>query len=356
MSKIAIDCRMFSSKFTGIGKYTQELIKNISEQDSKNTYYLLFNTEEFNRFKLPGKNFHKLEVNCPIYSVKEQFKLAIILYQLNVDLVHFTHFNASIFYLKKQILTIHDLTQQFYKKETPILKYLIYKLILLINLFKAKKIITVSNATKKELNHDYKFTTNKSQTIYLGVDDHFLNTQTNDLELPSDYILYTGNRKKHKNLPNLFKAYQILQNEYGYKGNLVITGQPDPYLNLPGLTQIGFIPDQNLPELYQKANCYVFPSYIEGFGIPVLEAFACETPAVVSNTGSLPEIGQDAVLTFNPNDPQDIAHKIYTVISNEPTKQKLISNGNKRLKDFSFKKMSTQTLNIYKQCSTNFKI
>jgi glycosyltransferase involved in cell wall biosynthesis len=356
MSKIAIDCRMFSSKFTGIGKYTQELITNISKQDTKNTYYLLFNTEEFNNFKLPGKNFHKLEVNCPIYSLKEQFKLALVLYQLNVDLVHFTHFNASVFYLKKQILTIHDLTQQFYKNETNPIKYLLYKIVLMFNLLKAKQIITVSNSTKKDLNTEYKFTTKKSQTIYLGVDEHFNQNITDQLKLPGNYILYTGNRKKHKNLQNLFKAFSILQNEYKYEGSLIITGTLDPTLKIKDLIQIGFVPDENLPELYKKATVYVFPSFIEGFGIPILEAFACQTPTAVSNTGSLPEIGQDAVLTFNPNDPQDIAHKIYTIISNEPTKQKLIAKGNERLKEFSFQKMATQTLKLYKSCSTNFKI
>ena len=357
MARIGIDCRMYSSKFTGIGKYTQELVSEISKQDKKNEYFLIFNEEEFNNFKPPAKNIHKIEVNCPIYSLKEQLKLAAVLYQLKLDLVHFTHFNAPALYFKKNILTIHDLTQKFYKSETPLFKYVLYKIVLFINTLKASKIITVSNFTKDTLSTDYPLCKNKIKTIHLGIDPNSHNHQSSDkLNLPSNYILYTGNRKKHKNLQNLFQAFLILQSDYKYKGKLIITGASDETITDPSIIQIGFIKDENLPELYRRSSCYVFPSFIEGFGLPILECFATNTPIVISRSGSLPEIAGDAALKFDPNDPQDIAHKINIILTDQSKRQKLIEAGINRLSQFSLSKMGNETLNIYKLCLKNFKI
>lgn len=363
--RIGIDCRMYSTKFTGIGKYTKQLVENLAKIDHKNEYFLYFNTEEFENFKGLAPNFHKIEVNAPHYSLKEQTKFALALYQTNPDIVHFTHFNSPILYFGKQITTIHDLTLHFYpgQKNRSLLHKLAYKLIFRATITKAKKIITPSKHTAKDLNTIYRGTKKKTHTIYEAADELYTNfdstkTPQLDFKLPEKYILYTGNWRSHKNLNNLVLAIEILKTHYNYTGKLVITGnsssaEPDLVQKIESLKQKnlivtpGMIPEEHLPYLYYKADCYVFPSLYEGFGLPVLEALATNTPTVVSNTSCLPEIGQNAVLTFNPRDPQDIAHKISQTINDPKTRSTLIQEGQKRLQDFSFQKMAQETLKLY---------
>lgn len=363
MSRIVIDCRMYSTKFTGIGKYTQELIKNLAELKSNHEFLLLFNSDEYKTFTPPAANFHKIEVNCPIYSLKEQTKLPLFLYQLKPDLVHFTHFNAPILYFKKQITTIHDLTLNHDKgrKFSNLAQRFAYQLTLQSVLFKSKKIITVSKSTANDLAKTYPFTKKKIQTIYLGLDEIYYKPelQTSHLpDLPKNYILYTGNWRSHKNLPNLIKAFFALKKDYKYSGKLVLTGRPDDKypetlekISELGLEQdvikIGLVPDATLPALYHKAEAYVFPSLYEGFGLPILEAFATATPVVASNIDTLNEIGGEAILTFNPIDPQDIAHKTNMAITDKNKRTEMITSGLARLKDFSFEKMARQTLDQY---------
>ena len=363
--KIGIDCRMYSTKFTGIGKYTKQLVENLAKIDKNNQYFLYFNQEEFKDFKVPGPNFTKFEVNSPHYSIQEQTKFALALYQTSPDVMHFTHFNSPLLYLKKQITTIHDLTLHFHpgKKYTHPLQRLAYKTVFRAAVAKSNHIITPTNHTANDLIRLYPSAKKKTSTIYEGIDDNFANfdpmmSPKPDFELPENYILYTGNWRSHKNLPNLLSAYQILKTDYNYSGKLVITGNPnsmypetkikiDEFKLHNEIITPGMIPEEHLPYLYYKADCYVFPSLYEGFGLPVLEAFSTKTPTVVSNSSCLQEVGGKGVLSFNPIDPQDIAHKIHQAISNPETKSKLIQAGTERLKDFSFKKMAKETLNIY---------
>jgi glycosyltransferase involved in cell wall biosynthesis len=363
--KIGIDCRMYSTKFTGIGKYTKQLVENLAKIDQINQYLLYFNKDEFHDFKPPAPNFKKYEIDAPHYSLKEQTLFALALYQTNPDIMHFTHFNSPLLYIKKQITTIHDLTLHFYpgKKYTHPLQRLAYKTIFQAAITKSKAIITPTNHTANDLIRLYPSAKNKTKTIYEGADENFLNfnPQTSpkpQITLPENYILYTGNWRSHKNLNTLLTAFEILKSQYNYTGKIVITGNPntaypDTMQKVEELKQkgdliaTGLLPDEQLPYLYYKADCYVFPSLYEGFGLPVLEAFATKTPCVVSNSSCLEEVGQKGVLSFNPLDSQDMAHKINQAITNPQTRSQLIEAGSARLSDFSFAKMAKETLDLY---------
>lgn len=255
----------------------------------------------------------------------------------------------------------HDKGQKF----KGLLPRLAYLTTLNAALLKAKKIITVSKSTAKDLHKNYPHTKKKTKTIYLGVDDIFLNfdpesSTPKDLpKLPKNYVLYTGNWRSHKNLPNLIKAFYALKKDYDYKGKLILTGKPDPKypetlqkIEELGLKEdvilTGLVQDTALPHLYHNADVYIFPSLYEGFGLPILESFATSTPIVVSEIDTLSEIGSNGVLTFNPIDPQDIAHKASLAITDKEKRNEMISAGHQRLKDFSFKNMAEETLKLYK--------
>jgi len=373
--RIGIDCRMYSSRFTGIGRYVYELTENLFRMDTQNEYVLFFNEPEFSHFTAPNARVKKVLVNAPHYSLKEQTQFLHALKKEKLDLVHFTHFNAPIFYRKPSVVTIHDLTLSFYpgKKMSSPIHRAAYHLTIKSAIKKAKKIIAVSQNTKKDLQEIFHISDQKIAVIYEGVHEKFqpiAHTPEGDKKIQDvkkklqldqkPYLLYTGVWRSHKNLPNLLQAFHILKNEYGFDGNLVITGRKDP-VYAPELEEktltlklendvifTGLVEEKDLVPLYNGALAYVFPSLYEGFGLPPLEAMQCGVPVVASNISSIPEIcGKDNAVFFDPQDPQNMAEKIFEVTSQKTLREKLIANGLQRVKQFSWKTMCEETLKIY---------
>lgn len=368
--KIGIDCRMYSSDFTGIGRYVYELVENLFKIDQQNEYVLFFNEPEFSKYQTQSKCVKKVLANASHYSLKEQTHFLKILKNENLDLMHFTHFNAPIFYKKPSVVTIHDLTLHFYpgKKITSPLHRAGYYKVIKSAVKNAKKIITVSQNTKKDLQVLMKTPSQKIHVIYEGVNEKFkpltdrhpVEEVTKKYQLDKPYLLYTGVWRSHKNLPNLIKAFHILKTEYDFDGYLVITGRKDPVYeaDVVGETQTlqlandviftGLVKERELVPLYNGALMYVFPSLYEGFGLPPLEAMQCGIPVAVSNASCLPEVcGQNNAVFFNPNDPKDMAEKIFQVTSQKTLREQLIQNGLKRVKEFSWQKMAQETLQVY---------
>ncbi len=373
--RIGIDCRMYSSRFTGIGRYVYELTENLFRMDPQNEYVLFLNEPEFSHFTPPNPRVKKVLVNAPHYSLAEQTKFLRALNKEKLDLMHFTHFNAPIFYRRPSIVTIHDLTLSFYpgKKMSSPIHRLAYQLTIKSAVKKAKKIIAVSWNTKKDLQNLFNADDEKINVIYEGVHEKFqprhheqnekkLEDVKQKFRLDKPYLLYTGVWRSHKNLPNLIKAFHILKTDYGFDGYLVITGRKDP-MYAPELEEktlslkleddvifTGLVEERDLVPLYTGALAYVFPSLYEGFGLPPLEAMQCGVPVVASEISSIPEIcGKDNAVFFNPEDPENMAEKIFEVTSQPSLREKLIANGLQRVKQFSWQKMTQETLKVYNQ-------
>ena len=400
--RIGIDCRMFKSSFTGIGRYTFELVKNLeklSAQTSaniqvsadaptkaetivnvnnlaaKNEYVLFLNEPEFSNFEPTATNFTKVLVDAPHYSLKEQTKFLKILNEQNLDLMHFTHFNAPIRYRKPFIVTIHDLTHTLFpgRKMTSLPYRLAYRAVVKNAVRKAKIVIAVSNNTKEDLIKILKVPEEKIKVIYEGANEEF--RQLTDAEketsakilnekygIAQPFFLYTGVHRYHKNLTRLIKAFKFISNKYPDL-KLVITGKPDPLYpeaeqevadqNLEEkVVFTGLITENELIALYNLAEIYIFPSLYEGFGLPILEAFACGAPVCASNISSIPEVaGKDNAIFFNPYEEKDIAEKTLSIFENSARRNKLIQNGLIRIKNFSWKKMAKEILEVYNTTS-----
>lgn len=387
---------MYSTRFTGIGRYVFELTRNLFNIDRKNEYVLFFNGPEYEKFTPPDSRVKKIKVNIPHYSFGEQTKFLKILNAENLDLMHFTHFNAPVFYKKPCVVTIHDLTLSFFpgKKMTSFVHRAAYSFTIKSAVKNAEKIIAVSNNTKEDLIKLLKTPAEKIEVIYEGVDPAFKpaaktpasggeksatgkkksafaqkTTATGTfLKPPFDlpYLLYTGVWRSHKNLVNLVKAFHILKTEYNFEGRLVITGRHDPVyareiigetLSLQMEDEIiftGMVDEPTLIGLYQRALVYVFPSLYEGFGLSPLEAMQCGTPVAASSSSCIPEIcGKDNALFFDPKDPRDMAEKIFQIISEKSLREKLIAKGLKRVKDFSWEKMAEETSGLYEAVMKN---
>lgn len=361
--KIAIDGRMFQE--SGIGRYIRNLISELQVIDKENEYFILHLKDDYNKLKYQN-NFHKVLADFRWYGASEQIKLLGLLKSLKADLVHFPHFNVPLFYKGKFVVTIHDLIHQHFQMRrattlNPLayrIKQIGYKKIFKNAVGKSEKIFVPSNYVKDLLGDEWKIDTDKVQVTYEAVDDKILRIVdvANKKEVASPYIFYVGNAHPHKNVEGLIGVFRKLREKY--PDLLLVLSGNDHYFwqkvreefQQEGLIYTGPISDEQLVGFYKGAAVFVMPSLEEGFGIPILEAFACGCPVVSSNRGSLPEIGGDATLYFDPLDANDMAGKISRVLEDKKLRQKLVKRGLKRYKEFSWKDLAEKTLEVYRKC------
>lgn len=369
--RIGIDARMYRSSVAGIGRYSQNLIKNLLAIDSQNQYVLFMtaaDAEEIRNKKLEIRNAKIVVVNIPHYSLAEQIKFAKIIEKENLDLMHFLHFNVPVNYKGKFIVTIHDLTLLFYPqaaKDINFFKHLGFRYVIKKAVRHAAKIIAVSENTKKDITQVFKVKSQKIKVIYEAADDKvFDNIKNMDIEkikkqynIDKPVILYVGQFRGHKNVVGLIKAFKKLKKEIPCQ--LVLLGKKDLNVEIQesldretekgDILMPGFVLDKDLACWYKLADIFVLPSFYEGFGLPGLESMIAGTPVVASNRASLPEIYKDAVLYFDPFDTADIADKIKRVLQNKNLQNKLIENGRRVSREYSWKKTAEETLDLYKK-------
>ncbi|OGE64908.1 hypothetical protein A3I48_03360 [Candidatus Daviesbacteria bacterium RIFCSPLOWO2_02_FULL_36_7] len=362
--KIVIDARMYGE--SGIGRYIRNLIFNLGKFDSKNQYFILLLKKDLHRFKY-SENFHEIAADFRWYGVGEQIKLLGLFKELKPDLVHFPHFNVPVFYKGQYVVTIHDLIHQHFSMQrsttlNPLaysFKRLSYKVVFRNAVNKACKIIVPSNFVKDQLIAEWKINTEKIIVTPEAVDQTILNLSQKTLKqanIKKPYIFYIGNAHPHKNVDGLIENFLKLKEKYTDL-RLVLSGQ-DHYFWQRIKSQFqhkdiiftGQISDEELVSLYRSAECFVMPSLEEGFGIPILEAMACCCPVVASKAGALPEVGGDAAIYFDPGDRGDMCEKIDMVLKLEETRKTLIAKGLKRYKEFSWEKLTRQTLEVYEKC------
>lgn len=364
--RIGIDCRMIG--WTGVGRYTKNLLTNLFTIDFQNEYFLFFLKNDFEKFVVPNNRIKKILVSGKAYSYGEQTSFLWALKKINPDLVHFTHFSRPIFFGGRSVVTIHDLTHLFFpgEKMKSFFKKWAYGLVLSHSCRTAEKIIAVSENTKKDLRKFLGIAPHKIEVIYEGVEANYREVGPEEIErvrkkyhLTKPYILYIGVWRVHKNLVGLIKAFGYLKNKYNPNIDLVVGGKHDSgtsvfetikKFNLKDNVLLpGFVAEEDLPALYSGAELFVFPSFYEGFGLPILEAMSCGVPVVCSNTSSLPEVAGEAAQYFDPYNPEEMAEAIREVLINKGLAETLRQKGFERVGNFSWHRMAKETLSVYEQ-------
>lgn len=353
---IAIDARMI--EMSGIGTYIQNLI--ISD-----IYDVAIGDE-----KLIHKYNPRIKVisfDAKIYSLKEQLFFPFKkLKKYNVSLIHFPHYNAPIFCKIPFVSTIHDLTHLIFPNFMKNKLARIYsKILIKHSVKKSRHIITVSENSKKDIIDFFKVDKDKITVTYNAIDSDFHYSNSDLSYLFEKYkidsqkfiYLYVGNLKEHKNLSRLLKAYS--QTKYLDKTVLILAGKAFESLDLKSyesklnissnVTHTGLISKGELVDLYNLANVFVFPSLYEGFGIPPIEAMACNTPVISSNTSSLPEILGDAALYFDPYSIEQITNALNNIYENEKLRLDLVQKGRNQIKRYDWRKTVEQTRKILNQ-------
>ncbi len=383
IKKIGIDARFLGPWGKGLGRYTQKLVENLEEIDGDNPqreYFIFLRKQNFKDYTPKKENFKKILADYPWYSIKEQFLFPFFLRKFKLDLIHFCHFNVPIFLRERFVVTIHDLILLQFpttknttrSKITYFLKFLSYQLVINSAIKKSEKIIAVSKFTAWDIKNKFKINPQKITIIHEGWEKKFFSNKKNKSNtdeilkkygIIKPYLFYIGNAYPHKNLEKLVLAFREIRKRFP-QFQLVLAGGNDFFFErlaefikkeeVSNIILTGFISEDDLKILYQEANLFVFPSLYEGFGLPPLEALACETPVAVSKIASMPEIlGKNGAVWFDPNQIESIVQAIKKGITDVNLRKKIIEEGRKLKKYFSWKKMAQDTLKIYEKILSN---
>jgi len=351
--RIAIDTQTILGQKSGFGFYVKNLIDSLKKVSPENDY-ILISPETDKDFSTPQR------------FLWDQFGFSKAAKKNKVDILHQPCFSAPVFYRGKIVVTCHDIISLLFPKNLPLASRLFYSRWMPFSYRAADKIIADSEHTKKDIIQYLHITAEKIKVIHLAVSSNF-RPQPNDkiktikkkYHTGEKYFIHVSTLEPRKNLSFLVKAFAKVAKK-GIKENLLIVGKKGWYYE--GLFQLvkdlnldkrviftGYAEDEDIPVLYSGATALTFPSMYEGFGFPPLEAMACGTPVISSNTSSLPEVVGEAGILLSPKDEQLWVRNMSKIATNSKLAFKLSQKGLLQAKKFSWEKTARETIQVYKE-------
>jgi glycosyltransferase involved in cell wall biosynthesis len=382
--RIAIDIVPLMKLKTGIACYIENLISQFIKIAPENDYYLcdmlwgqrFYNLigrkenlpnmigflENMSRIAFPLQITARIAFTCYAKMIREAVRVE------EMDLFFGPSFKGIFRKDLKTVVTIHDMSHEYYPEAVNQIILSALKKELPKTAQSAHAIIAGSQNTKKDILKFLNIPDNKVKVIYHGVDKQFRPINDKELldvikkkyDLPRRFILYIGAIQPRKNISGIIRAYGVLRKDPSFEHHLVMAGgvgwkNKDIYRLVEELglkNQIKFlsyIEDTDLPAIYNLSEAFVFPSFYEGFGFPVLEAMACGVPVVTSNVSSLPEIGGDAVVYVNPHSVEEIADAVRMALSDEALRNRCTLKGLERARLFTWEKCGNETLKTFEE-------
>lgn len=374
---VAINAYFWNRPNTGSGQYTRQLVYHLNRLVSDLTITLVYphmagqppiaDVPPSVRVKTVAIRPGDLE------KVKfEQRTFPRVCKWLEVDLAHVPYWGSPLQSPVPVVVTVHDLTTLLVREYRRGIKARLYTALVSAAAKAADHVITDSKASQADIIKHLKIPAERVTPIYLAAgsqykpESEFLMDMAilKKYELPDFYILYLGGYEIHKNVTTLLLAYTYVAKALGEDYPLVLAGAR-PNENSPhippyerhiaelGLTDsihwAGFIDEEDKPAVYRGAETFVFPSRYEGFGLPPLEAMACGTPVVASNSSSLPEVVGDAGFAIDPDDERQLGGSIIATIVQEELAADLKQKGLQQAAAFSWEKTATETLMVYSE-------
>ncbi len=368
--RIAINALACRGSLTGTGRYIRNLVSWLAKVDAKNQYILYVARDDMSRFSGLGDNFQLVPTVAvrPVRILWEQTELPRDLKRRGVDVFHGPAFIVPLSRTCRQVVTIHDMTFFLLPQCHLFTKKHYFQRLIPQCVKRANQVIAVSESTKKDilkiLGSEY---SKKIKVIYHGKEERFCpdtaGAASYDLRTKYGFsgriILFVGLIEPRKNLERLIRAYAKLRS-FHQTSCLVIAGSQgwghDAVLRAASESGVrdriffpGYIPERELPSLYNLADVFVYPSLYEGFGLPVLEAMACGAPIVASGVSSMPEISGDAALLIDPLDVDSIAQGIERVLMDRERRERMKEEGPKRSQAFTWERTARETLATYEE-------
>jgi len=354
---IAIDARIINSS---TGRYIERLLYYLQDIDTTNQYSVLVRKKDIQFFFPRSSNFTVVEADFADYSFAEQIGLLKLLNRLKPDLVHFCMPQQPVLYGGTSVTTIHDLTLlKVYSSDKNWLIYhfkqLVGRAVFKTVVKKSAYLITDSKFSENEIVRFSPRAKDKINAIHLAADVSIGNLKPYKTPFKR-FILYVGQQSDYKNIKRLGDAHQQLLKKYPDLG-LILVGRMnrsaqmnEAYFTSKDYTHIhftDFIEDEQRDWLYTHCEAYIFPSLMEGFGLPGLEAMGYGAPVVSSRETCLPEVYGDAAHYFDPYSVDDMTRAIDDVLSNSELRRELTKKGERQFKKYSWKRMAQQTYDVY---------
>ncbi len=377
---IGFDAKRAFHNGTGLGHYSRTLIRSLSRLYPDHQYYL-FNPKPSPIFSLEGPNLHEIRPTSfaarlfhPVWRsswIKKDLKKS------KIDLYHGLSHEIPVGIDQtdiKSVVTIHDLIHERFPQQYNPIDVRIYRRKFHYACIHADRVIAVSEQTKKDVVEFYKINENKTSVCYQSCNPSFGETISAEekervrklYHLPSQFFLYVGSIIERKNLLNICKALFLLRNELMIP--LVVIGdggrykqQVKDYILQNGVDQrIIFLSENtaaknskefqtahDFPAIYQSALAMIYPSFFEGFGIPVLEALWSRLPVITSSTSCLPEVGGDAAFYVNPSSAEEIAHGMKRIHDDSAFAKNLTEKGWRQAQNFTPEKCASKVMDVY---------
>lgn len=351
--KIAIDTQTTLGQKSGFGFYVKNLVEAL-KKDKSGDNYILISPDDHQDFSTPQR------------FIWDQFRFPKAAKKEKVDILHQPCFSAPVFYRGNVVVTCHDIISMKFPKNLPFFSRMFYSKWMPYSYKVAKMIIADSENTKKDMVEYLEIPEEKIRVVHLAVSEEFQPKNKLEIEkakkkygIKGKYFIDVGTIEPRKNLPFLARAFAIAVKS-GISERLVITGKKGWYYdNLFKLVEelklgdkvvfTGYADDKDIPALYSGATALVFPSLYEGFGFTPLEAMACGTPVISSNTSSLPEVVGDSGILLPPKDEKSWARKIVEVSENTSLREDLKLRGLKQAKKFTWEKVAKETIKVYRE-------
>ena len=359
--------RIFRKNKHGMDYVVLEEIKELQKSDTRNEYFVFVAPGE-DRCLQDSKNVHIIEIGNNFYPLWEQFSLPRAVNQLNLDMLHCTSNTAPIRCKIPLILTLHDIifleprdksNKSFYQD----MGWRYRRFVVPRILKKCKRIITVSDFEFNNIITKLQIPEEKMVMIYNGYNKWFRPVEDTELiyqqyiEEPG-YFFFLGNTDPKKNTERTLIAYSKYLEMSDVKRKLLMADLDRGYLDeiidrndigniRDHIVMPGYIKNADLPYIYNNAFAFLYTSLRESFGIPLLEAMACETPVITSNTSSMPEIGGSEVIMVNPLNVNEITEKMLLLEKDKALYQKQKDIGIIRAQQFSWEYTAEQLLMVY---------
>jgi glycosyltransferase involved in cell wall biosynthesis len=375
--RIGFDARYINDRYHGIGRYAFELLGALTKLAPEHTFIVFRGKGQDSRFNWRAiKARQNVEIRMgpwPLYWPHEQFIWPFYLSYSNIDIFHSPYFVAPLFANSNLpiLITIHDLIFDRYPQYMPQswgLPY--YRLLMRLGTRRARSVLAVSCATAQDLKTYYRVPDHRLMVVADGIDlEKWKRLAPSDLliirqryRLFSPFILTVGAHRPHKNFSRLIEAFYKIKHKVSH--DLVFIGPADhrfrdeaklsaSRLTLNGRVRfLDWVPEMDLPALYQLADLVVQPSLIEGFGLPILESMASGTPVLAANNSSLPEVVGGAGVLVDPYDVDQIANALLFALSDDELRQHLSQMGLQRAKKFNWETSASKIINIYQKIFT----